>query len=519
MTGKNFIGYSLSAEGSTYFHTLNPRSGKRLDVDFAEATIDEVDRAVELAFSSFSEFNDLLPERRAEFLTAIADEIELIGKDLIQVFCFESGLSEQRAITERKRTVFQLRSFSKALIQGDWLQASIDLADPNFDPPKPDLRKMMTGVGPVVVFGASNFPLAYSTAGGDTASALAAGCPVIVKSHPLHAGTGSLVSEAIVRAAKKTRMPEGVFSNLNAKSFSVGQHLVMHPHIKAVGFTGSLLGGRAIFDLAASRKEPIPVFAEMGSTNPVLIFQSSLASNAEKIAELLASSITSGAGQFCTKPGIILMEDAEFSDVFIQRLGQQIIEAEQHVMLHSSIKDRFDADQLKSRNVSYLEVFETEQNQGLNIGQHSLKVVDVPTFIEESILQEEVFGPFAILVRCNGIDEMERCLDLINGSLTISVFAEAGSNLQMLQKLKKKAGRLIYNGVPTGVTVCPSMNHGGPYPATTDSRFTAVGIDAMKRFLRPVSFQNFPQELLPLALKDFNELGISRRINGKLEIH
>lgn len=517
MTGKNFIGYALSAEGDRSFGTSNPLTGEQSSCFFFDATHEEVERAVQLAQRSFNEFNNFTPARRAEFLFAIAQEIELLGDNLIEIFCFESGLSFERADVELRRALFQLQSFADALIQGDWMEVSIDTADPQNNPQKPDLRKMMTGIGPVVVFGASNFPLAYSTAGGDTASALAAGCPVIVKSHPLHAGTGSLVAEAIVKAAKRTEMPEGVFSNLNSNDFAVGKQLVLHSLVKAVGFTGSLKGGRSLFDLAASRKEPIPVFAEMGSTNPVVVFNSAIENNGDQIAALLSASITNAAGQFCTKPGIILVEESNCSNEFIVKLGSGISSSQDHVMLHASIHERFEIGRVKAIQLGHQQLFENSADKGVSIGRQTLMVVDSKSFQSEEVLRNEVFGPFAIVVVCQGLEDILNCIERIEGSLTASIFVKDVDdvNTSLISLIQSKVGRVIFNGVPTGVSVCPSMNHGGPYPATTDSRFTAVGIDAMKRFLRPVSYQNFPQKLLPLALQDTNELGITRRINGE----
>lgn len=516
MTGKNFIGFTLSAEGNRHFRTSNPSTGEFSSTEFIEATSNETDAAVELASNAFSAFNSLEPGRRADFLLEIAREIELLGNQLIDLFCFESGLPVGRAEVERKRTLFQLRSFAAALVQGDWMEASIDTADANFDPSKPDLRKMLTGLGPVVVFGASNFPLAYSTAGGDTASAFAAGCPIIVKSHPLHAGTSELIAGAIVKAAVNTGMPDGVFSHLNAKDFLIGRQLVSHPLIKGVGFTGSLSGGKALFDLAAARPEPIPVFAEMGSINPVVVFSSAINSKASKLSDQLSFSVTNAAGQFCTKPGLIFLEESVQSESFIKDLGEKIASSANQVMLHESIFERFESNRIQAIKSQPEKIFESVDKKGSNTGVQTLLVVDANKFVQQESLRNEVFGPFAVLVRFQNNSELQECLSLIEGSLTTSVFSE-NEELEvkpLIAHLNKKAGRIIFNGVPTGVTVCPSMNHGGPFPATSDSRFTAVGIDAMRRFLRPVAYQNFPQSLLPPALKNSNELGIYRRING-----
>jgi 2,5-dioxopentanoate dehydrogenase len=521
MTGKNFIGYRLSAEGNHSFRTTNPENGELSSIEFIEATSDEVDHAVRLASDSFPLFNRLEPHKRAAFLLAITQEIEELGEDLFTIFCFESGLSRQRAEIELNRTLFQLRSFAEALVLGDWMEASIDTANSESVPKKPDIRKMMTGIGPVVVFGASNFPLAYSTAGGDTASAFAAGCPVIVKSHPLHAGTGSLIAEAIVKAAKRTEMPEGVFSNLNSNDFAVGKQLVLHPMVKAVGFTGSLNGGRALFDLASARPEPIPVFAEMGSTNPVVVLESALKSDLNSIAQLLSESITNAAGQFCTKPGLLFIEKSDLATVFIDKLGELVTSSVPQSMLHSSIFEKFENSRKQVFELLGDKLFVAKTTDILNCGQQTLMVVDSAKFIEHQLLRNEVFGPFCLLVICNNVEDILQCFQFVEGSLTAGIFTgdEVSSPEKkcLIETMLHKAGRLIYNGVPTGVTVCPSMHHGGPYPSTTDSRFTAVGVDAMRRFLRPVVFQNFPDSALPLALADKNELGITRRINGVRE--
>jgi NADP-dependent aldehyde dehydrogenase len=378
---------------------------------------------------------------------------------------------------------------------------------------------MLFGLGPVVVFGASNFPLAYSTAGGDAAAAFAAGCPVIVKAHPMHAGTGELVSGAIIKAAKETGMPGGIFSNLNAQNFEVGQQLVLHPAIKAVGFTGGIQGGRALFDLAASRPEPIPVFAEMGSTNPIVIFPSALISGLDNWTSAYADSILSGTGQFCTSPGLIFLQQSSDSDRFIEVLSEKLISAEAGVMLHPDIHARFESG--KRTMLSHSErSIEKEKTDGIR-GRQALMVVSAEDFIGHESLRHEVFGPFAIIILCKEEKELLTALSALNGQLTGTVLGsekEIKDNFSVVEILKQRVGRLIFNGVPTGVEVCPSMNHGGPYPASTDARFTAVGIDAVRRFARPVVYQNCPQDLLPLELRNRNDLGIMRRINGAYSV-
>lgn len=518
MTGKNFIGFDLSAQGKKQFYTSNPATGESLGVNFIEATEDELNLAVQKAKIAYTEYGKIPLLKRAEFLHTIADEIELAGDNLLDVYCEESGLSRSRAELERSRTILQLHSFANEIVKGDWMNASIDTPELNSPIPKPDIRKFNIGIGPVVVFGASNFPLAYSTAGGDTASALAAGCPVIVKSHSMHAGTGELVSTAIIKAAKKTGMPDGVFSNLNSIGFEVGRKLVQHRDVKAVGFTGSLAGGRALFDLANDRPEPIPVFAEMGSVNPVIILKSAINDNPDKLAEDLSNSLTSAAGQFCTNPGLIFIEEDIHLEDFIAMLAERIVSKESDVMLHTSIYQKFEEGKSKAVKNTQGSIIEKEGNLGLNEGRQAILIVQAEEFQNNPNLHNEVFGPFSVVVRFKNMLNLQDCLNKLGGQLTCSIFGsekEIKSHLELIDMMGNKCGRIIINGVPTGVRVCPSMNHGGSYPATTDSRFTAVGIDAMKRFLRPLSFQNFTNELLPDALKNENPLKINRRINGE----
>ena len=341
ITGKNYIGNQLSAKGSFTYKTFNPVVNIENKNVHTEASVEEIDEAVSLASQAYKEFKNISGKHKATFLNQIADEILALGDELVETYCSETGLPEGRAKGERGRTVFQLRSFADLVAQGDWVEASIDTAVPNRTPaPKPDLRKLNIPLGPVVVFGASNFPLAYSTAGGDTAAALAAGCPVIVKSHPMHAGTGELVAHAIIKAAEKTRMPNGVFSNLNSSGIEVGVQLVKHPEVKAVGFTGSIRGGRALLDLAAQREEPIPVFAEMGSVNPVIILPDALRSRNEELAQTYAGSITLGTGQFCTNPGLLIGLKNESFSKFIDQLSEEINKIEPSCMLNRSFRQR-----------------------------------------------------------------------------------------------------------------------------------------------------------------------------------
>lgn len=506
MTGKNYIGYTLSAEGTKRFKTFNPRKGTENSQVFIEATHDEVSTACDVAWRAFRDYRNVSGSDRAKFLNAIADEIESLGQPLIDMYCSESGLPEARAIGEKGRTIFQLRSFANLLNDDDWKRSNIDLAQPDRKPvPKPDLRMSVLPMGPVAVFGASNFPLAYSTAGGDTASALAAGCPVVVKSHPMHAGTGELVASAIITAAKKTGMPEGVFSNLNSSGIEVGTWLVEHPKIKAVGFTGSIRGGRALFDLAANRPEPIPVFAEMGSINPVILSPKALEKSAIKWAEVYASSIMLGAGQFCTNPGLILAVENDELATFEMRIAELIEEGDSLCMLHPNIKKSYETlrSEVESQNGVIL-LGNVQKTYGNCAGQ-AIASVNGDEFLQNLKLHQEVFGPFSLLVVCKNQNQLIEIIENLEGQLTGTIIAEdeeLEAIVPVVEALKYRVGRVIFNGVPTGVEVCPSMNHGGPYPASTDSRFTAVGTNSIYRWVRLVSYQNFPGELLPNELKD-----------------
>jgi len=518
MTGKNYIGNQLSAKGNKTYKTFNPEINQENDVEFCEASSEEINDAVTLASRAFKKFRTTSGAKKAEFLNTIADEILALDDQLIQTYCSETGLPEGRAKGERGRTVGQLRSFATMVAEGSWVDATIDKAKPNREPmPRLDIRKMSIPLGPVVVFGASNFPLAYSTAGGDTAAALAAGCPVIVKSHPMHAGTGELVASAIIKAAEKTGMPNGVFSNLNSSGIEVGQQLVANPKIKAVGFTGSIKGGRALLDLAAKREEPIPVFAEMGSINPVLILPKALENRSEEIATTYAGSITLGTGQFCTNPGLILGIKSDALSAFINHLSQEIMDINTACMLHPDIKKAYNANKEKviaQDHVSVTANFASDVAN--NHAQQAVVSVNGNTFLENPTLHIEVFGPFSMVVQCENITELEQVIASLEGQLTGTVIAdndEISDYSNIIAALQNRVGRIIFNGVPTGVEVCESMVHGGPYPASTDSRFSAVGISSIKRWVRPFSYQSWPNHLLPDELKNENTLDIFRTID------
>lgn len=519
ITGKNFIGGVLSAKGTKTFRTFNPQLNLENKSVFTEATHGEIDEAVALATKAFTVFKTVSGAKKAMFLNAIADEILSLGDTLIQTYGMESGLPKGRAEGERGRTIFQLRSFADLVQEGSWVDATIITAEPDRKPiPKPDIRKLLVPLGPVAVFGASNFPLAYSTAGGDTASALAAGCPVIVKSHPMHAGTGELVASAIVKAVEKTNMPKDVFSNLNSSGIAVGQHLVKHEGVKAVGFTGSITGGRALYNLAAQRKEPIPVFAEMGSVNPVVLLPKALENRGASIAKTYAASITLGAGQFCTNPGLLLGIKSKALLDFVSTLSAEILEVEPSCMLHPNIAGAYEqnkANALSQREMGVAANYETEVQA--NYARQLVATVEGSTFMGNPTLHQEVFGPYSLVVQCTDSQQLEYIILKMEGQLTGTIIAdnEASDYTGIISALQHRVGRIIFNGVPTGVEVCPAMVHGGPYPASTDSRFSAVGTNSIKRWVRPFSYQNWPNDLLPDALRDENPLGISRWIDNK----
>ena len=519
ITGKNYIGNQLSATGNKTFKTFNPLLNIENEWEITEASTNEVNQATELASGAYKTYSKISGEKKAVFLRTIAEEIEALGDELLQVYSSESGLPNGRAMGERGRTLGQLRAFANHIEAGNWVDASIDTAQPDRQPlPKVDLRKMNVALGPVVVFGASNFPFAFSTAGGDTAAALAAGCPVIVKSHPMHAATGEMVSSAVIKAVEKTGMPNGVFSNLNSSGIEIGQALVLHPKVKAVGFTGSINGGRALYDLAAKRKEPIPVFAEMGSINPVVLLPKALKNRAETIAQTYAGSITLGSGQFCTNPGLIIGVKSEGLTNFVNTLAKEIVKIEPSCMLHPNIAGAYETNKANAIAQSGLKVLAGYENEvEPNFARQVVTTVEGETFLNNPTLHHEVFGPFSLVVQCQNIEQLEDVISNLEGQLTGTIISddnEIVKHSKIVNALQNRVGRIIFNGVPTGVEVCPSMHHGGPYPASTDSRFTAVGVDSIKRFVRPFSYQDWPNELLPDALKNENPLGISRLVNN-----
>lgn len=479
-----------------------------------------VEESLQLSWVAFEAYRKKSLKARANFLRSIAAEMNAGEKEMIVQAKEETHLKEERLAIEFRRTILQLTSYADACEEGTWLDLRIDTAQPDRHPPKPDVRKMLVPLGPVVVFGASNFPFAYSTAGGDTACALAAGCPVIVKAHPAHAATSELVSAAITSASRKCKMPDGIFIHLHGSGFETGRALVEHTLTKAVGFTGSFEGGRALFDLANRRPVPIPVFAEMGSVNPVFFLPGQLQQKTKYFSSLFATSITQSAGQFCTKPGILVAIKGEALTEFKQLLAEQISQVNREYMLHPGIANSFLKKRnqlLETKSVILLTTAEFGDQQGDSIP--TLAEVTAKDFISQQQLQQEVFGPLSLLVLCEDHQEMLQVAESMSGQLTCSIIAteeEMQAHVLLVAVLKGLCGRLIMNGVPTGVEVVTAMHHGGPFPATTDSRFTAVGADAIKRFARPLCLQNWDHSLLPDELKNENSLHLWRTINNQL---
>ncbi|MES1224167.1 MAG: aldehyde dehydrogenase (NADP(+)), partial [Bacteroidota bacterium] len=446
---------------------------------FNDATIEEIDEVMKNAWKAFHQYRKLSLKERAGFMRAIAIELEACGDELIQTSMRETNLPEARMRSERARTIFQLTSYAEYCERGTWLDVRIDTADINSATHKTDIRKTLVPLGPVIVFGSSNFPFAYSTAGGDTATALAAGCPVIVKAHPAHAETSEIVANAILLAAEKCNMPKGVFAHVHGASFEVGKTLVMHPHTKAVGFTGSYPGGKQLFDWGNQRKEPIPVFSEMGSVNPVFLLPEKLKQSAAEVAKMFAESITGSVGQFCTKPGLIIGLESDGLNEFIKFLGEEIKSIAPGTMLHPGIFKSYvekRANALVQEHVETISVSETEPL--LNQGSPTIASATGEAFLNNPILHQEVFGPYSIIVRCKDMTEMIEVVRNLEGQLTATLMAtetDINYHEELVEVIKNICGRFILNGVPTGVQVGLSMQHGGPFPATTDPRFTSVG--------------------------------------------
>jgi 2,5-dioxopentanoate dehydrogenase len=520
ISGKNFIGFEKKAAGQIKMRAFSTVLKKDLAGEFSVATEHEINEAISKATFAFEIYKKTSFEERAAFLDNIADNIMQL-EELVERAHLESGLPEARITNERGRTVGQLKLFASLLREGSFVEAIIDTALPERKPwPRSDLRRMMHPIGPVAVFAASNFPLAFSTAGGDTASALAAGCPVIVKAHSSHLGTNELVATAIINAAQKCNMPDGVFSSLVGEGAQLGQQLVKHPQIKAVGFTGSFRGGMALLKAAVNeREEPIPVYAEMSSINPVLVLPSKIKNDMDALVSQLSASITLGVGQFCTNPGLLFVIKDENTETFIQKLVQTLQQVLPATMLNRTICGAYHKERLQLLSTPGVETtFAGDEGTEDFKGSPSLARTTSKNFSENASLQNEVFGPSSLVVVCENENDLRAALNSLHGQLTATVMGteEDIKGFQShIELLVARVGRIIYNGVPTGVEVAHAMMHGGPFPATTFSHFTSVGTEAIKRFLRPVCYQDCPEPFLPDALKDENPLRIMRKLNGE----
>jgi len=514
LTGRSTIAGNISEEGGRAFLAYHPGDGRALDPPYFSASLDDVQHAVQAAVAAAPALAHASGTERGGLLRAIADGIDAAAELLIERAHLETALPRPRLKGEVGRTSSQLRLFASVVEEGSWLMARIDTADPARTPPKPDVRSMLRPLGPVVVFGSSNFPLAFSVAGGDTASALAAGNPVVFKAHPAHPGTSEIAGRIITEAIRTCGLPAGVFSLLFDSGYAVGGALVQHPDVRAVGFTGSFRGGRALMDLAAARPHPIPVYAEMGSTNPVFILPGALEQRGEEVAAGLHGSFTLGGGQFCTKPGIVFA-DAKLSNSFAESLRKATAGGAAFSLLTDGIASAYRTAHAKREPLRT--AVSSAAGDGFSV-QPILMETTGDEFLADESLAEEIFGPSTLLVHTSGREQMLQAARELEGHLTATIFGTEEDLLgytDLLDILETKVGRVIFNAFPTGVEVCHAMVHGGPYPATSDGRSTSVGSQAIFRFARPVSYQGLPQAVLPAELKDDNPLGILRLWNGK----
>ncbi len=522
LTGESLSGSQTLLGDSSELIAVAPAGGQSLPGTFRNLSRAQATAVIEKAATAFAPYAKLHPHQRADFLDAIADELESLGNPLLERANAESGLPMARLTGERGRTCGQLRMFAKVVREGSWVDARINTALPDRAPlPRPDIRRMLVSLGPVVIFGASNFPLAFSVAGGDTASALAAGCPVVVKAHPAHPGTSELVGRAIAAAAQKTGMPDGTFSLVYTDN-EVAQAMVAHPATKAVGFTGSRAGGLALLRVAQARPEPIPVYAEMSSVNPTVILPDALQERGTAIAEGLAGSIVLGVGQFCTNPGLVFLTRSDALQSFLDTLAQKIRATAPATMLTPGIRDNYSrgiGTLTSSPDVMLLAQADTDARPDHTEGRPAVMTTTGAAFRANPALSHEVFGPSSLVVVCADETELATCIRQMEGQLTATLYATesdlSNTTHDWVLILQERAGRVLFGGFPTGVEVCEAMTHGGPFPATTDARTTSVGTAAIERFARPVSYQSFPDALLPLALQQANPLEIWREVNGE----
>ena len=523
LTGHMLIGQHTVAGNRAAIRGINPAIEKALEPAYAGGSAEHVEQACALAWAAFDGYRETPLNVRAEFLESIAEEIEALGDELIDRAHAETGLPRPRLTGERGRTCQQLRLFARTVRAGEWLDVRVDTAQPQRQPlPRSDLRQRQIALGPVAVFGASNFPLAFSVAGGDTASALAAGCPVIVKAHSAHPGTSELVGRAVARAVTACGLPHGVFSLLYGSGREVGIALVADRRIKAVGFTGSRSGGLALSQAAQARPEPIPLYAEMSSINPVLLFPAALRNRGPALAQGFVASLTLGAGQFCTNPGLVIARKGPALDAFIAAAGEHIQRSPAQTMLTPGIFSAYASGVNALTENARAKIAAIGQlATGPNQCQAHLFVTEAADFLTDQTLQAEVFGAASLIVQCASDEEVRQVSEHLEGQLTATLHLDDDDVAQaraLLPTLERKAGRLLINGWPTGVEVCEAMVHGGPFPATSDARATSVGTAAILRFLRPVCYQDFPDSLLPGALKQANPLQVRRLLDGHREV-
>ncbi len=520
ISGRSIIGFQQGGTTGEVFHATSPWDGIQLLPDFVSATFEEVTLAARLAHEAFATYGRCSGHDKGALLRKIAAKIESSADQVIERAEQETALPKARLQIETERTCGQLRLFAQVVEEGSWVAARIDAADPQRKPvPRPTIRSVLRPIGPVVVFGASNFPLAFSVAGGDTASALAAGNPVIVKAHHSHPGTSEIVGRAVQESVRECGLPEGVFSLLFGSGTQVGAALTQNPLVKAVGFTGSRRGGRALMYLAAARPEPIQVFAEMSSTNPVFILPDAMRERGEQIAAGLHGSFTLGAGQFCTKPGMVFFGDNADAVAFTEKLRQVLPSVPQFTMLNAGITSSYRsvlANRKKDPAVRLLA--ETQPSAELSVGA-ALFETDATSFLANPELADEMFGPATQLVRHSNRAELMEIARSLEGHLTATIFGTEQDLREfpdLIAVLENKVGRLVFNGFPTGVEVCHAMVHGGPVPSTSDGRSTSVGSQAIFRWVRPVCYQGFPDTVLPEELRDTNPLAIWRMVDGEL---
>ncbi|TFV56110.1 aldehyde dehydrogenase (NADP(+)) [Mycobacterium sp. PS03-16] len=519
LRGTSLIGSDDAADGPE-FRAVDPATGEQLEPVYHDAGAGDVERAAALAARDFDAYRHTTPARRAEFLEAIADEVDALGDALTDRVTAETGIPAARAKGELARTTGQLRLFASVLRTGDWAQVRLDTPDPQRSPlPKPDLRQRSVPLGPVAVFAASNFPLAFSVAGGDTASALAAGCPVIVKAHPGHPGTSEMVGRAVRNAVVAQNLPEGVFSLLISSGVEVGVQLVKDPRIAAVGFTGSRRGGLALAEIAAARPVPIPVYAEMSSINPVFLLPQALAERAADLGRDYVASMMTGVGQLCTSPGLVFVAETPDADTFIAAASEALGAAASGPMLNAGIAGAFRDLSGRASGITGVELVAQGAEQTSSCGARAqLLVTTVDQLLADPALADEVFGPSSLIVRTPA-DRLPAAVDALEGQLTASVHAAREDYpvaADLIRGLEMIVGRIVFNGWPTGVEVGHAMVHGGPFPATSAPATTSVGSRAIERFLRPVAYQNLPEELAPAEVRRDNPLGVPQRIDGGL---